>query len=78
MRLVLAQGLTLTAGGIVLGALAALGWTRPIGDLLFQVSPTDGLAFGSAFAVMAAASFAACLIPAWRATRTDPVWALRD
>ena len=78
MRLVLAQGLTLTAGGIVLGALAALGWTRLIGDLLFQVSPTDPLAFGSAFAVMAAASFAACLIPAWRATRTDPVWALRD
>ena len=78
LRLVLSQGLALTAAGIVIGAFAALGWTRLIGDLLFHVSPYDPLAFGSAFVVMAAASFAACLIPAWRATRTDPVRALRE
>jgi putative ABC transport system permease protein len=78
LRLVMTQGLALTASGIVIGAFAALGWTRLIGDLLFQVSPYDPLAFGSAFAVMAAASFTACLIPAWRATRTDPVRALRE
>ena len=78
LRLVMTQGLALTAVGIAIGAFAALGWTRLIGDLLFQVSPRDPLAFGSALAVMAAASFAACLIPAWRATRTDPVRALRE
>jgi ABC-type lipoprotein release transport system permease subunit len=38
----------------------------------------DPLAFGSAFVVMAMASLAACLVPAWRATRTDPGRALRD
>ena len=46
--------------------------------MLYQVSPRDPMAFGSAFLVMAAASLAACFLPAWRATRTDPVRALRD
>jgi ABC-type lipoprotein release transport system permease subunit len=49
-----------------------------MGDLLYKVSPRDPLAFGSAFVVMIVASLAACLWPAWRATRTDPVRALRD
>jgi len=42
------------------------------------VSPRDPLAFGAAFAVMTIAALAACFLPAWRATRTDPVRALRD
>jgi macrolide transport system ATP-binding/permease protein len=78
MRLVLSHGLTLTAGGVVLGAIAAVGLTSMIADLLYKVSPRDPLAFGSAFAVMAMVSLAACFLPAWRATRTDPVTALRD
>jgi ABC-type antimicrobial peptide transport system permease subunit len=78
LRLVMSQGLTLTAGGIVLGAAAALGLTRLMGNLLYQVSPRDPLAFASAFLVMAIASLAACFLPAWRATRTDPVRALRN
>ncbi len=77
-RLVLSHGLTLTAGGILLGAIAALILTRLIESLLYQVNPRDPLAFGSAFAVMAIASLAACLVPAWRATRIDPVRVLRD
>jgi predicted permease len=78
LRLVMSRGLALTAGGVLLGAAAALGLTRLLGNLLYKVSPRDPLAFGSAFVVMTIASLAACLLPAWRATRTDPARALRD
>ncbi len=78
LRLVLSRGLTLTAGGVVFGAAVALALTRLLGNLLYQVSPRDPLAFGSALAVMTIASLAACFLPAWRATRTDPARALRD
>ncbi|HEV2689055.1 MAG TPA: FtsX-like permease family protein, partial [Bryobacteraceae bacterium] len=78
MRLVMSHGLTLTGGGIVLGAAVALGTTRLMGNLLYHVSPRDPLAFGSALAVMSIAAVAACFVPAWRATRTDPARALRD
>jgi predicted permease len=77
-RLVLSQGLALTAGGVILGAAAALGLTRLLGTYLFQVSPRDPLAFGSASAVMLAIALAACFLPAWRATRTDPMRVLRE
>ena len=50
---VLVHGLALTAGGVVLGAAAALSLTRLMGNLLYKVSPRDPLAFGSAIAVMA-------------------------
>ena len=49
-----------------------------MGSLLYKVSPRDPLAFGTAFLVMALASLPACFLPAWRATRTDPVRALRE
>jgi len=78
LRLVLSQGLTLTAGGIALGAVAALGWARLIGNLLYQVSPRDPQAFGSALLAMAIASMAACLLPALRGMRTNPIVALRE
>jgi len=78
LRLVMSKGLALTAGGVVLGAAAALGLTRLLGYMLYKVSPRDPLAFASALVVMTVASLAACLLPAWRATRTDPVRALRD
>jgi macrolide transport system ATP-binding/permease protein len=77
LGLVMSQGLALTAAGVVLGAVAALNLTRLMGNLLYQVSPRDPQAFGSAFVVMTIASLAACFLPAWRAARTDPVRALR-
>jgi predicted permease len=77
LRLVLAKGLALTAAGVVLGGAAALELTRLMGYLLYQVSPRDPLAFGSAFVVTTVASLLACVVPAWRATRTDPLRALR-
>jgi predicted permease len=78
LGLVLSQGLALTAGGVVLGAAAALSLTRLMGNLLYNVSPRDPLAFGSALVVMAIATLAACFLPACRAARTDPIRALRQ
>ena len=78
LRLVLSRGLALMASGVALGAAVALGLTRLLGNLLYKVSPRDPLAFGSALAVMIVAALAACFLPAWRATRTDPARALRD
>jgi predicted permease len=78
LRLVFSRGLALTAGGVALGAVVALGMTRLLGNLLYDVSPRDPMAFVSALAVMTMASLAACFLPAWRATRTDPARALRD
>jgi ABC-type antimicrobial peptide transport system permease subunit len=78
LGLVLSYGLALTAGGVMLGAAAALSLTRLMGNLLYNVSPRDPLAFGSAFVVMAIAALAACFLPAYRAARTDPVRALRQ
>jgi macrolide transport system ATP-binding/permease protein len=78
LRLVMSRGLTLTGSGVLLGVAVALGLTRLLGNLLYKVSPRDPLAFGSAFVVMIVAALAACLLPAWRATRTDPARILRD
>jgi predicted permease len=78
LRLVLSRGLALTGGGVLLGAAASLGLTQLRGNLLFGVSPHDPLAFGSALVVMTVAALAACFLPAWRATRTDPARVLRD
>ena len=70
-------------GVILLGAwlgvlLSAVLLTRLLGDLLYRVSPRDPFAFGAAFGAMMIASILACLLPAWRATRTDPCRALRE
>ena len=78
LRLVISRGLALMAGGALLGAAVALGLMRLLGNLLYHVSPRDPLAFGAAFAVMTIAGLAACFLPAWRATRTDPAEALRN
>jgi len=78
LRLVMKNGFALTALGVTLGAAAAFGLTRLLGDMLYKVSPRDPLAFGSALLVMSIAALAACFLPAWRAARTDPMTALRD
>ncbi len=77
LRLVLLRGLQLTTTGIIIGVALALLLTRLLGNLLYLVSPRDPMAFAAAFAVMTLASVAACFLPAWRATRTDPIRALR-
>jgi ABC-type antimicrobial peptide transport system permease subunit len=78
VRLIMSNGLALTVAGVVVGAAAALGLTRLMGAMLYNESPRDPAVFGSAFLVMIVAALAACFLPAWRATQTDPVRALRD
>jgi macrolide transport system ATP-binding/permease protein len=78
LRLVMSRGLILLAGGVLLGTAVALLLTRLMGSLLYQVSPRDPLAFGSAFVILTVVALAACFLPARRATRIDPVQALRS
>ena len=77
LRLVLSRGLRLTIVGIAVGGIAALLLTRLMGDLLYKVSPRDPLAFGLALIILLAVALIACLLPARRAMRVDPVRALR-
>jgi macrolide transport system ATP-binding/permease protein len=78
LRLVISRGLQLTAGGLFFGTIAALALTRLLGELLYNVNPHDPWVFGSALAVMMITAISACLLPAWRAARTDPARVLRD
>jgi ABC-type antimicrobial peptide transport system permease subunit len=77
LRLVLSRGLRLTIAGIVIGVAAAVVLTRLMADLLYKVSPYDPLAFLSAFVILITVALIACLVPARRATRINPVSALR-
>jgi putative ABC transport system permease protein len=78
LRIVMSHGLRLTFAGIAAGAALSLGLTRLMGDMLYKVSPRDPVPFGLAFVIMTVAALAASFFPALRATRTDPVRALRD
>ena len=77
LRRVLSRGLALTGAGVLLGAATALLLGNLLGNLLYNVSPRDPVAFGYALVVMALVSVAACWLPAWRAAQTDPMRALR-
>lgn len=74
--LVLKEGLRIVGVGLVLGGLGALGLVRLIQSLLYQVQPTDPAVMISVAALLAATGLAACVVPARRATRIDPVVAL--
>jgi putative ABC transport system permease protein len=76
--LVLRQGLGVALVGLVLGLAGALGLSRLLGAVLYEVSPTDPLALAAAAGVLAGVAAIACLIPAVRATRVNPVEALRS
>jgi predicted permease len=76
--LVVRQGMQLTGIGIAVGVAGAFGLTRLMHSLLFGVSTTDALTFATVPALLAAVAFSATVIPAWRATRVDPMVALRE
>jgi predicted lysophospholipase L1 biosynthesis ABC-type transport system permease subunit len=75
---VLRQGLTLTLGGLALGAVLAFLVTRPLGNLLVGVGPTDVASYAAATVVLCVCAAVASLVPAWRAARLAPVAALRS
>ena len=75
--LVLKQGITIAVIGIVVGVAGALALSRITQTLLFGVDPADPMTFGIVIAVIALVATAACLIPMRRATRVDPLTAIR-
>jgi predicted permease len=77
LGIVLGRGLVLTVVGVGIGLAGALGLTRFLSTLLFGVTPTDPLTFFAVSVLLACVAFLACLIPARRATRVDPMVALR-
>ena len=77
-RLVLGQGARLVVIGLTLGIAGAVLLTRLMTSLLFEITPTDPVTYGGVALVLAVTAVAACQIPAWRATRVDPLTALRS
>ena len=77
LRLVGSQGLALIVCGAILGIAGAIAVTRSLQSLLYGVTPSDPLTFIAVCALLIAVGIAACYIPARRATRVDPVVALR-
>jgi putative ABC transport system permease protein len=77
VAMVLREGMTLAAIGLAVGWPVAWMLSRVMGSLLFEIHPRDPLAFAGAAALMAIVAVAASGIPAWRATRVEPIAALR-
>jgi putative ABC transport system permease protein len=78
LRMIMGQGLGLVFAGLVIGLAGALALTRLMSTLLFGVTPTDPMTFAGVALVFLIAALLACYVPARRATRIDPLIALRS
>jgi ABC-type antimicrobial peptide transport system permease subunit len=76
--LVLRHGLMLTGSGIAIGLLTAAVFSRSIASLLYGVRPFDPITFIGVPVFLLVAASIACLVPAWKAARIDPIDALRQ
>jgi ABC-type antimicrobial peptide transport system permease subunit len=77
LKLVLLEGGRLAVAGLAIGLLASLALTRVMASLLFGVKPADPTTFSLVAALLGAVALIACYIPAHRATKVDPLVALR-
>jgi len=77
LKLIVGRGLVLVSVGTVIGVFASFGLTRFIENMLFGVTPTDPLTFVMIVALLGFVALLACLIPAQRAMRVDPIVVLR-
>jgi len=77
LKLVVRQGMSLVGIGISVGLIGAIALTRVIATLLFGVGTKDPTTFLVVAMLLAIVAFIACYIPAWRATKVDPLVALR-
>jgi predicted permease len=75
---VLRNGVRLTILGTIIGLIGAFLVTRSLSALLFEVTPLDPISYSAAVALLALISVCACLIPAWRASRVDPIVAMQS
>jgi putative ABC transport system permease protein len=75
---VVREGLALTMAGLGIGAALSLAIAIGLRSLLFGVAPTDAPTYGGVVALLTAASLVACYLPAYRASRIDPMQALRQ
>jgi putative ABC transport system permease protein len=78
IRLVLRQGVAQLGIGLLVGLALAAGVSSVVGVLMFQVNPRDPAVFGGVVALIVAVGLVAGLVPALRATRVDPIVALRS
>jgi putative ABC transport system permease protein len=77
LRLVIRQGMALTATGLAVGLVASIAATRALASLLYGVSATDVSTFAEVLLLLAALAWLASFVPARKATRIDPMLAMR-
>ncbi|MDX6304165.1 MAG: putative transport system permease protein, partial [Blastocatellia bacterium] len=77
LRLIFSQGFVLLMIGVVIGLGGAFALTRLLRTLLFEITPTDPLTYSGVVALLIIVAFLACYVPARRATKVDPLVALR-